>query len=183
MALSFPLILCQQLERLFSRVQHVSILLWIQARVSCLSCSKGQQHQILGESWVLHHRASFPPLPVYLLGTCEMRGSFPQGIYECFFQYWCDTCRCDVEQHGFVNAAQRVAQLPVNNRSTWEVQGEVKLAPKKGHVFTGMCETPVPLERAVLIANNSTLTVSHATALDTCQWIVRHAYTTVMNTK
>lgn len=76
-----------------------------------------------------------------------------------------------------------MARLPVNNRFRCDVQCEVKLAPKKEHMFTGMCETPAPLERAILITNNSTPTVSLAMALNTCLEIARHVYTSAMTTK
>lgn len=76
-----------------------------------------------------------------------------------------------------------MARLPVNNRFRCDVQCEVKLALNKEHAFTGMCETPAPLERAVLITNNSTSVVSLAMALNICIEIARHVYTTVMTTK
>lgn len=53
---------------------------------------------------------------------------------------------------------------------------EVKLAPKEA-VFIGMCDTLAPPERAVLIANVSTRTVSNAMASDTCPWMGRRVWT------
>lgn len=67
--------------------------------------------------------------------------------------------------------------------SKYEVPCEVNLAPKEEHVFTGMCETPAPPGRAVLIASVSSQTVSNAVALDTCIKMARHVCTRVVTAK
>lgn len=76
-----------------------------------------------------------------------------------------------------------VARLPVNNTLWYEAQCEVKLAPKKDPVFIAMCETLAPPERAVLIANVSTQTVSSTVTLDTCVWMVRPVCTIAVTAK
>lgn len=77
--------------------------------------------------------------------------------------------------------ASRVAGLPVNNRSRYRVPCEVKLVPKKKHVFTDMCETPASPGRAVFISSVSAQTVSNAMTLDTCIKMARCVCTRVVN--
>lgn len=77
--------------------------------------------------------------------------------------------------------ASRVAGLPVNNRSRYEVPCEVELVPKEEHVFTDMCETPAPPGRAVLISSVSAQTMNNAMALDTCIKMARCVCTGVLN--
>lgn len=77
--------------------------------------------------------------------------------------------------------ASKVAGFPVINRSRYEVLCEVKLVPKKEHVFTDMCETPAPPGRAVLISSVSAQTMSNAMALDTCIKMARCVCTRVLN--
>lgn len=132
-------------------------------------------------SWQFHQRAAFLILAFFSSGDPQ-DGWFLSSGCLANVSFNINVTPADVILSSVVcYMASRVAGLPVNNRSRYEVPCEVKLVAKKKHVFTDMCETPASPGRVVLTSSVSAQTVSSVMALDTCIKMARCVCTRVVN--